>query len=225
MNNKVNIKKDYKLIVFDFDGTLVDSVPSIYKTANIMARKYCMKPIPVEKIKNAIGAGLGIFLEKVFKKVKHLYGLDNIRKYYIRLYKKNCTYKNRVFPGVIHTLKMLKKKRIKIVILSNKLSYFIKKSCKYVGIYKFFEEIIGRGDLKRDKPDPYPINYISKKYKISKKKILLVGDSQYDAECAVRSGVDFFYLNYGYGDKHKTKKLKPTYTKEKISDLLNVINL
>lgn len=225
MNNKVKRKKDYKLIVFDFDGTLVDSVPSIYKTTNIMARKYCMKPISVEQIKDAIGVGLGIFLQKVFKKVLHLYGFDSIKKYYIKLYKKNCTYKNRTFPGVIHTLKILKKKGIKTVILSNKLSYFIKKSCKYVGIDKFFEEIIGRGELKKDKPDPYPINYISKKYKISKKKILFVGDSQYDAECASRAGVDFFYLKYGYGDKNKIKKFRPMYTKEKITDLLKVVNL
>jgi HAD superfamily hydrolase (TIGR01549 family) len=178
----------------------------------------------MRKIKMAVGAGLGKFLEDIFKKVIKKYGLDKIRKDYVKLYRKYFTYKIRTFPGVLQVLKDLKKRKIKMVILSNKLFYFIKKSCQYVGIYKFFNEIIGRGDLIKDKPDPYPINYISQKYKINKKNILLVGDSQYDAECAARAKIDFFYLNYGYGNKNKTKKFKPTYSKVKIFDLLKVIN-
>lgn len=222
MNNKI---KKYKLLIFDFDGTLVDSVASMHKTVNIMAKKYKIKKIPVAEVKNAVGLGLGIFLDKVFKKVRNLYSLEKLRRHYIRLYKKNCTYKNRVFTGVIPTLKILKKNGKKMIILSNKLSYFIKKSCKYVGIYKFFDEIIGRGDLKMDKPDPYPINYIEKKYRVNKKNILFIGDSQYDAECAYRAGIDFFYLKYGYGDKKRIKKFKPKYIKEKIACLLKVVKL
>ncbi len=217
-------KKEYKLIIFDFDGTLVDSVPGIYKTANTMAKRYGMKSISIKMVKQAVGAGLGVFLEKIFKDVINKYSLEKIRKDYVKLYKKNFTYKIRLFPDVLKTLKVLKNKRIKMTILSNKLAYFIKKSCKYIGILKFFDEIIGRGDLKKDKPDPYPINYISKKYMISKKNILLVGDSQYDAECAYRAGVDFFYLNYGYGDKEKTKKFKPDYTGKKITSLIKLVN-
>lgn len=223
MKNKTYIKKDYKLIIFDFDGTLVDSVSGIHKTANIMAKKYRMKSISLKKVKNAVGAGLGIFLQKIFKKVINKYGLKSIKKDYVELYRENFKYKLKIFPSVLQVLKVLRKKRIKMIILSNKLSYFIKKSCQYAKIDKFFNEIIGRGDLKKDKPDSYPVNYIANKYKINKKNILLVGDSQYDAECAIRSKIDFFYLNYGYGDKYKMKKFIPAYTKEKISDLLDII--
>ena len=223
MNNKTDTK--YNLIIFDFDGTLVDSVPSIHKTANIMAKRYKIKPISVAEVKNAVGAGLGIFLEKIFKKVIDKYGVERIRKDYVNLYKKNFRYKIKTFAGVVITLKTLKEKGIKMLILSNKLFYFIKKSCKYLGIDIYFDEIIGRGDLKKDKPDPYPINYILKKYKIYKKNVLLVGDSQYDAECAFRAGIDFFYLKYGYGDRKKTKRLKPKYIKGKITSLLDVVKI
>jgi phosphoglycolate phosphatase len=219
------IKNDYKLIIFDFDGTLVDSVPSIHKTANIMAKQYGMKPISIKKVKTAVGAGLSRFLEDIFREVIKRYGIEKVKSDYVKLYNKNFTYKIKTFSGVKKVLNKLKKNKIIMIILSNKLFYFIKKSCQYVGIDKFFKKIIGRGDLKKDKPDAYPINYISKKYRINKKNILLVGDSQYDAECAARAGVDFFYFNYGYGDKNKTKKFKPTYIGEKMFDLLKVIKL
>jgi phosphoglycolate phosphatase len=219
------IKKNYKLIIFDFDGTLVDSLPGIYKTANIMAKKYGMPHISIDKIKNAVGMGIEIFLNEIFKDIIDKHKFIAIKKDYEITYEKNSTSGTRLFPGVRQVLKILRQKKIKMVILSNKKSYFIKKLCKYFNIDKFFIEIIGRGDLKKDKPDPYAINYFSKKYKINKKNILLVGDSQYDAECAANSKVDFFYLDYGYGDKQKTKKFKPTYIKKELQDLLNVIDI
>ncbi|MBP7792017.1 MAG: HAD family hydrolase [Candidatus Goldbacteria bacterium] len=224
MKKKIKTKKNYKLIIFDFDGTLADSIPGIYKTANIMAKKYGMSSIPMNKIKNAVGMGIEIFLNEIFKNIIDKHKFTAIKKDYETTYEKNSADGTRLFPGVRQTLKILKQKKIKMVILSNKKSYFIKKLCKYFNIDKFFIEIIGRGDLKKDKPDPYAINYFSKKYKINRKNILLVGDSQYDAECAANSKIDFFYLDYGYGDKKKTKKFKPAYIRKKFSDILNIID-
>ena len=209
----------YRLIIFDFDGTLVDSVPGIHKNACDMAKKYGMKKISRKKIVKSVGAGLNKFLEWIFKPALKKMGLAKIRADYIRMYKKNFKYKAKVYPGARETLKKLRKKGIKLVIVSNKHRSFVIKTNKHLNLHKYFNLVIGRGDLKKDKPDAYPVNYVLKKYKIKKSQALLAGDSRYDMEAAKNAGIDGFYLTYGYGEGGPIKKFRPAYVSNKISDI------
>ncbi len=141
--------KKIKLIIFDFDGTLADSVPGILRTVNIIAKKYKTGIISKRKVVNSVGAGLDIFLEKIFKdKIKN-FDLIKIKKQYVKIYKKNFFYKLKPYKGVKKTLSFLHGKKIINIIISNKLKKFVKKSCIYLGINKYIKEIYGRGDLNR----------------------------------------------------------------------------
>jgi 2-phosphoglycolate phosphatase len=212
----------YKLVIFDFDGTLADSVPSIHRNINIMAKMYGKPAVPSRRVIGAVGMGIGTMLGQIFKPVIGKMGIDRVRADYVRLYRKNHNYKMRLFPGVKGLLRHLKASGATLMIISNKLGFFVKSSCNYTGIRKYFREIIGRGELKKDKPDPYPVLYAMKKYGATRENTLFVGDSQYDAECAKRAGVRFAYYSKGYGDKKKTLKFRPYVSIKRMDELKKI---
>ncbi len=212
-----------KLIIFDFDGTLADSVPGIVKTANIIAKKYKIGIISKRKVVNSVGAGLDLFLEKVFKDKLKNFNLKEIKKQYVKIYKNNFFYKLEPYKGVRQTLSFLYRKKIINIIVSNKLKKFVKKSSIYLGINKYIKEIYGRGDLEKDKPHPFPVLYAMKKYNVTKKQVLVVGDSKYDCIAAKKAGVPFVFLTYGYGNNKEVLKEKPDYCFKEFTRIKNIV--
>jgi phosphoglycolate phosphatase len=218
------MKSKVKLVIWDFDGTIADSVPGIHRTVNLMAKKYKIK-MPISKIKvtKSVGAGLDKFLELLFAKEIKKYGLQKIKKDYLKIYRKNYKYGLKLFKGIREVLKKIYKNKILNIIVSNKLRKSVKNSCKYLGINKYIKEIIGRGDLPKDKPHPYPILYLIKKYGLKKNETLFIGDSQYDCEAAKRAKVKFVYLLHGYGDKNEVLKFKPDFILKNAKTLSDII--
>ncbi|HDT15156.1 MAG TPA: HAD family hydrolase, partial [Firmicutes bacterium] len=210
-----------KMVVFDFDGTLVDSVKDIHYTANVMAKEYGMKPIPVEKIKKAVGAGLISFLLQVFKKT----GKDpqELKKHYISIFSRHYADHAKPYRNVLKTLDVLKKKKIKMGIVSNKAGIFVKKTLKHLKMDGYFREVIGRGDLKKDKPHPMPYFHLMKKYGIKKDEMLMVGDSIYDIESAKRAGIYSMFLTYGYGNYREVIRHKPDIVSSDILELADIV--
>ncbi|MFP4465830.1 MAG: HAD-IA family hydrolase [Candidatus Goldiibacteriota bacterium] len=210
-----------KMAVFDFDGTLVDSIMDIHFTANQMAREYGMKPVSVEKVKKAVGAGLHIFLKKIFGKTGRDPG--KLKEHYAEIYNKHYKDHVRPYKNVKKTLEELKKKKIKTAIVSNKSRVFIKKILKHLELDKYFAEIIGKGDLKKDKPHPFPYFYLMKKYGIDKDEMIMAGDSIYDIESAKQAGIYSMFLTYGYGNYREVMKRRPDIKSADIFDIAGLV--
>jgi len=202
----------YKLIIFDFDGTLVDSATGIWHTANEMAKKYKMKAFERKLIVQAVGTGLDNFLADLFPKQVKQIGIKALIKIYRAIY--DVKYKKglKIYKNVKQTLKNLHDKGVVLAIASNKLKRYVENINKELGIDKYFDITLGSDDVLRRKPDPFVVFYLMKKYQLDKSEVLFVGDSQYDVETANNAGVDCVYLEYGYADKKIIKKLKPKYS-------------
>lgn len=205
------MEKAYKLIIFDFDGTLVDSVTGIWHAANAMAKKYGMKPFKREYIVQGIGTGLDNFLGDIFpKQVKEL-GIKEVIRINLAFY--DVKYKDglRVYRNVKQTLKYLYARGVMMAIASNKLKKYVESINRELGIHDYFDITLGSDDVVRRKPDPFVVHHLRKKYKIERKDVLFVGDSQYDVMTAKNAGVDCAFLEYGYADRKIIKKLKPEF--------------
>ncbi len=217
------MKKFYKLVIFDFDGTLVDSADGIWHTANEMAKKYNLKIFKREFIEKALGTGMDNFFNDIFpEQVKQL-GLKEVARINLAIY--DMMYKEglKIYPNVKRTLKHLHSRGIKLAIASNKLKKYVTLISKELGIKEYFDIILGGEDVKRRKPDPFVVYYLMKKYVLKKEDVLFVGDSQYDVETAKNAGVDCVFLKYGYADRAIVKKLKPEFQFKDFGDIKDII--
>lgn len=205
------IENKYKLVVFDFDGTLVDSASGIWHTANEMARRFGMKQFKKEDVVRTVGTGLRTFINDLFQEQVKQFGMTELIKIYDSIYNVNYTKGLKVFKNVRETLRFLYARGIILTIVSNKFKRYLDGINKEIGIYDYFDMTLGSEDVKRMKPDPWGVLYLIKKYGLKKSDVLFVGDSQYDVLTAKRAGVDCAFLEYGYADMKMVNKLKPEY--------------
>ena len=201
------MNEDKKLIIFDLDGVLIDSLPNmriaLKKTASTLNIKLNFNlykkflGLPFEKIMNKMGIKKNI---KVIKSNYSYYSIKNIKK--IRINKKN-----------IKELNYLKKNYYLSVFTSKdrlRTEAILKK-------YKLFNFIITSDDIENGKPYTKGIFKILKKNNVSKKNCIYVGDSIYDYLAAKKAGVNYLHANWGY-----EKNLKNVHNLKKISNFLEI---
>ncbi len=216
-------RHNFEMVIFDFDGTLVDSAPGIWKTANEMAKLYGVKPITMNQVTTSVGTGLDNFIEDLFPEQLEKYPMKTMIKTYRKIYLRSFAFGLKIFKNVVTVLKYLKKRKIKAAIVSNKLKKYVDEINKYTGIDKYFNITLGSESVKKMKPDPEAVFYIMRKYGLNKENILLVGDSQYDIETAKNAGVTSVFITQGYADIKKVNRLSPDYCFNDIGKLMEIL--
>ena len=195
--------KKKKLIIFDLDGTLVDSQTDILIANNLTLQKFGYKTISYNKVKSIIGQGImgNIIKSLAMQKVK----ASNQQKqdmydYFFSYYKKNVYVKSKPYPGIKNLLKKLQK-NYKLAVCSNKLEKLTKIVLQKSDLKKYFDFVAGGDTFKFKKPHPSVLNNVVKKFKINKKDALFVGDSEHDYHAAQNSKIDFCLKQGGYTNK------------------------
>lgn len=191
----------YELILFDLDGTLVNTLLAITKTVNCALEELNLKTYSVEKAQNLIGHGVQGIVEKITKLENYNINKDKLAEIIRKYYEIYFNYDVKLYDGIDKLLDYLEKNKIKKGIITNKDHNLaietVEKNLKKWN----FVEIIGADDEKYPrKPNPYNVNVISEKLNINKNKILYVGDMEIDVETAKNAGVDVVYCNWGFGE-------------------------
>lgn len=206
----------YKYLIFDTDGTLLDSLQDILNAVNL-SLKECgyNKEYKYEEGKALIGSGASTLAKRAlsfanpkpeeFEKFKALFF-----KYYSQMQGKTT----KPFDGLTNLLVSLKNKGYRLFIASNKPHALLNEIIDAKFPKDLFEDWIGQIPGNKIKPDPYIVNLLCDKYNIDKKKCLYIGDSHFDVETAKNAHIDVALVTYGYGD----------YKKELLDEATHVIN-
>ena len=189
-----------KLIIFDLDGTLIDTVKDLNIAVNHAIKDYGYEARTLEQTRNDIGNGVAMLIARSIP-----LGMDNpnyqnilkeFRSYYIKHYFDNSF----PYPDVKGALIELKNKGYKLAVVSNKFDEGAK---KLVNLYfKNIFDII-QGQVPELKPKPYPdlVDKVMKELSIKKEDALYIGDTEVDYQTAINSGIDVILETYGYRNK------------------------
>ena len=178
--------KEYRLIIFDLDGTLVDAYKAIESSFNFTMRQLGYPKADALTIRRAVGWGDENLL-KPFIKNKDLKKATAI---YRAHHKKSLLAQSKVIPGVKKLLKYFRKKGIKLAIATNRPTKFTHILLRTLRIRKLFDYVLCADKLKNRKPHPEILIKIMKKFKVNRAQALYVGDMSIDVQAGKRAKID-----------------------------------
>lgn len=219
--------KDKELIIFDFDGTLINSIPDLTTAINKMLMHYNLPQLSVEEVTPFIGNGAKTLVKRALQQSMKDQEIteeffEEAFKFYFAAYEKVPCEETYTYPGVTDTLKYLDMKGLKMVICTNKPHDFIEPILDKLDIKQYFRYWIGEDSLPEKKPDAAPLLHLAKKMNISADKTMMVGDSKNDILAAQNAGIDSIGLTYGYNYNEHIADYKPTLVVDNFADLQNI---
>ena len=185
------------LVVFDCDGTLVDSAPDIRAAINRMLADEGQPDLDLPTITSFIGNGLPKLVERVMTRQNmDMAQFHRISADVLQIYETASTELTRPYPGMLATLKTLKSTGYRLGVCTNKPFGPAVHLLTDMALDGFFDVVIGGDSTDKRKPDPLPLQEALRALNAS--DVLYVGDSEIDAETAVNAGVAFALFTEGY---------------------------
>ena len=208
--------KKISLIVYDFDGTLVDTFADIAGSVNLALTEMGLNPLDKKTIRGNIGSGMFNLMTRSLMKS----GCNDIETSVLlfqKHYSRHLLDQTNFYPNGKEIVEYFFNK--KNAILSNKPISFIEKILKALSFSKPFDSIIGGDSLDVKKPDPKGLLLMMNKFNSPPKKTLMVGDSAIDIETGKHAGVITCGVTYGLGNLDSLTNSNPDYLIDNLSQL------
>ena len=197
-------------ILFDLDGTLVDTAPDLMHAHNHVMKKFGYPTKSTEQIRNLVGQGAGAMLgrsiwgqaKKEFSKVNDEKIKKEMVSEFIDFYGKNIINESTLINGVKEFLKWCKEENISMAVCTNKQEYLSNDLLKKIGIYDYFEYVAGSDTFDYCKPDPRHLTTVVEILDGDLKKTIMIGDSETDANAAKAAKIPMILLEDGYTEKN-----------------------
>ena len=196
-------------ILFDLDGTLVDTAPDLMNAHNHVMKKYGYPTKSTHEIRSLVGQGAGAMLgrsiwgqaKKEFSKINNQKVKDEMVKEFVSFYGKNIVNESTLINGVKEFLKWCKKKKISMAVCTNKQEHLAVDLLKKIGINDYFDYVAGHNTFDYCKPDPRHLTSVIEILGGDIKKSLMIGDSEADANAAMAASIPVILLENGYTEK------------------------
>ena len=200
-------------ILFDLDGTLVDTAPDLMLAHNHVMRKFGYPTKSTEDIRNLVGKGAEALIgrsiwgqaKKEFSKVLDEKIKDEMVKEFVNFYGKNIVNESTLITGVKDFLIWCKEQNISMAVCTNKQEHLSNDLLKKIGIYDFFEYVAGSDTFDYCKPDPRHLTNVVEILDGDLKKTIMIGDSETDANAAKAAEIPVILLENGYTEKNTTE--------------------
>lgn len=213
-----------RLVMFDLDGTLVDSVPDLAAAVDRMLIERGRAPAGVERVREWVGNGARVLVRRALAG-----GLDHaavsdaeteealVR--FLDIYA-DCHELTVLYPGVHELLEALSTAAVELAVVTNKPERFVAPLLEQVGLGGYFRWIIGGDTLPQQKPDPAALLQVMHLAGVSQTQSLFVGDSRNDVLAARAAGIPCIAVSYGYNHGRPVAEEQPSLVVDSLAELL-----
>ncbi|MDH2924923.1 phosphoglycolate phosphatase [Nicoletella semolina] len=222
----MNIK--YKLIGFDLDGTLVNSLPDLTLSLNSAFAEVGLPQASEAQVLTWIGNGADVLFSKGLEwtEKSHEFNSEQHQKLKHRFgefYGQNVCNLSQLYPNVKSTLNALQQQGYLMAVVTNKPTKHVLPVLEAFGIEHFFSETLGGQSLPAIKPHPAPLYYLCGKFGLYPHEVLFVGDSKNDILAAKAAGCASLGLTYGYNYNIPISQSEPDYLCDDFAQLLDIL--
>ena len=193
-------------ILFDLDGTIVNTAPDLMAAHNHVMKKFGHTEKKLSEIKSLAGRGAWVMMQRSFKEeIKDEKIKNEMTKEFIDFYAKNIDRDSKPINGVLEFLEWAKNKKISMAVCTNKQERLAVDLLKKLDMSKYFEYIAGADTFEFNKPDPRHLTNVVEIIGGDLKKTIMVGDSEVDANSAHNAKLPFVLVKDGYTEKNENE--------------------
>lgn len=187
------------LVVFDLDGTLIDSAPDMHRAVNLMLADMGCAPLTLPDIRSMVGDGASALIARALAARQCVNAdLAKALEDFLTHYEADPTNVTRTFAGVAETLERLRSIGLTLAVCTNKPARLTGMILERLGIDRYFTRVVAGDSMPFRKPDPRALMEVVDGFGAAKEATLMVGDSEVDAATAHAASVPFALMTYGY---------------------------
>lgn len=218
-----------KVILFDLDGTLIDSVPQLYLAVQAALKASQLSAVSLEQVRDWIGNGADVLLKRAICQQYHFTDVDDVLFQQVKAefdhqYQMGIDRDYSLYPAVKETLSVLALAGYSMAVVTNKPHQFVQPLLQSAGIAEFFRYTLGGGCLPVKKPDPLPLQYLCEQFNVQPTETLMVGDSKNDIQAARAAGIPVVGLSYGYNHGEPIESSEPDWVLHRFDELVSLLN-
>jgi len=210
----------YRTVIFDLDGTLVDSYDALHQSVNHTRSKFGLEALSLDAVKAMVGDGLGKLLERTFSPGAVPAEAQTIFEQH---YDAVCCEASRLLEGVAATIERLHAAGTRMAICTNKPTSFSVKIVEHLGLDAFIEAVVGPDEAGARKPDAKHLRYTLARAGGEPDLTLFVGDMKIDIEAARNAGIDVAAIPTGAVDAETLRAADADYLLERFGELESIV--
>lgn len=212
-----------RLVMFDLDGTLLDSVPDLAAAVDSMLQQLGLPVAGVEQVRNWVGNGARVLVERALESQRQGVPATGDNEAALALFMQAYADNHRftsVYPGVFECLDWLRAQQIELAVITNKPERFVGPLLEEKGLDGYFRWVIGGDTLAQQKPDPAALLHVMREAGVPAGECLFVGDSRNDVLAARAAGVPCVAVSYGYNHGRPIAEEAPDLLLDDLRDML-----
>ncbi|MFV5264047.1 phosphoglycolate phosphatase [Acinetobacter courvalinii] len=211
------------LVLFDLDGTLVDSAADLYRAMNLSLTKLGLPLVTEAQVRVWVGKGAAKLCEAV---LSHLFGQVDAQQQtqllstFMQVYAQELCVDTQVYDGVLPFLEYCQAHNIAMACVTNKPEHLARGILDVLELAPYFKMVVGGDSLAERKPHPLPLLHCVEQAGITTAETLMIGDSSNDVEAARRAGIDCIVVSYGYNHGESIYDCQPQQVVDRLVELV-----
>lgn len=209
-----------KALLFDLDGTLIDSKQDLVLAVNATLRELGRAELPADLVASYVGSGAPVLIQRALGGSPDSEEFQRALQFFLAYYEQHKLDFTRAYPGVQEALQQLRD--IPMVVLTNKPVNISVRILEGLSLAPFFQAVYGGNSFPTKKPDPLGANTILAQLSVAPQETVMVGDSEVDVQTARNAGMISVIVNFGFGIHNRAAYPADVYL-DRMQDLLPIV--